>query len=312
MGHVCNESAPSEFIFLAFSKLNEWRFLFTGFLLITYLFTLMGNVLIIILVCLQPNLQTPMYFFLSNLSLLDICQTTTTIPQIIVHLISGTNAISHERCKMQLFFFILFIGTEPLLLAAMAYDRYVAICNPLRYNVVMNYKLCAQLVSASWFTSSLNATIHTLLTLRLPLCGINKINYFFCDIPPLLAISCGDISGNIIAMLAASPIMGIGPGMCVLLSYIHIILRVLKMHSSSGMRKAFSTCASHLTVVLLFYGSSMFQYVRPFSSYSLSKDSKIALFNNILSPLLNPLIYTLRNNDVKGALQRRMMKKIIS
>ncbi|XP_053215909.1 olfactory receptor 5V1-like [Podarcis raffonei] len=307
---VSNETTPFEFILLAFSNSNEWNFLLSGFLLITYLFTFMGNILIITFVSIEPSLQTPMYFFLSNLSFLDVCQTTTTIPQIIVHLISGTNAILYERCIMQLFFLVLFIGAEALLLAAMAYDRYVAICNPLHYNVVMNYKFCAQLVSASWLTSSLNATIHTLLTLRLPLCGINKINYFFCDISPLLAISCGDISGNIIAMLAASPVMGIGPGMCVLLSYIHIILRVLKMHSSSGMRKAFSTCASHLTVVLLFYVSSIFQYIRPFSSYSLSKDSKIALFNNILSPLLNPLIYTLRNKDVKGALQKRMMKKI--
>ncbi|XP_034957495.2 olfactory receptor 5V1-like [Zootoca vivipara] len=307
---VSNETTPFEFILLAFSNSSEWNFLLSGFLVITYLFTLMENILIITFVFVEPSLQTPMYFFLSNLSFLDVCQTTTTIPQIIVHLISGGNAISYERCITQLFFLLLFIGAETLLLAVMAYDRYVAICNPLHYNVVMNYKLCAQLVSASWFTSSLNATIHTLFTLCLSFCGMNKINYFFCDIPPLLAISCGDISGNIIAMLAASPVIGIGPAMCVLLSYIHIILRVLKMHSSSGIRKAFSTCASHLTVVLLFYGSSIFQYIRPFSSYSLSKDSKIALFNNILSPLLNPLIYTLRNNDVKGALQKRMMKKM--
>ncbi|XP_028560170.2 olfactory receptor 5V1-like [Podarcis muralis] len=309
---VSNETAPSEFILLTFSNSYEWCFLLSGFLLITYLFILMGNILIITLVSIEPSLQTPMYFFLCNLSLLDICQTTTTIPQIIVHLISGRNAISYERCKVQLFFFILFIGTETLLLAAMAYDRYVAICNPLRYNVVMNYRLCAQLVSASWFTSSLNTTIHTLITFRLPLCGMNKINYFYCDIPPLVAISCGDISSSIIAMLATSPVMGFGPGMCVLLSYSHIILRVLKMRSSDGMRKAFSTCASHLTVVLLFYGSCLFTYVRPFSSYSLNKDRMIALFNNILSPLLNPLIYTLRNKDVKGALQKRVMKKMLS
>ncbi|XP_061447928.1 olfactory receptor 5V1-like [Rhineura floridana] len=306
-----NETAPSEFILLALSNLNERCFLFSGFMLITYLFTLMGNSLIIILVSLEPSLRTPMYFFLGNLSLLDICQTTTTIPQIIVHLISGRNVISYERCKMQLFFFILFVGAEMLLLAAMAYDRYVAICNPLRYNVVMNYKLCAQLVSASWFTSSLNATLHTIFTFHLPLCGINKINYFYCDIPPLIAISCGNISGNMTAMLAASPVMGFGPGMCIILSYFHIILRILKMRSSAGMRKAFSTCASHLTVVLLFFGNALFTYVRPVSSYSLSKDSMIALFNNILSPLLNPLIYTLRNKDVKRVLQKRMMKEFV-
>ncbi|XP_062992701.1 olfactory receptor 5V1-like [Elgaria multicarinata webbii] len=310
---VSNETAPSEFIFLAISNLNEWHFLLLPFMLITYLFTLMGNLLIIFLISLEPSLHTPMYFFLSNLSLLDICQTTTTIPQIIAYLISGRNNISYKRCKMQLFFFLSFLGTETLLLAVMAYDRYVAICNPLRYYVIMNQKICARLVSASWITSSLNATLHTLLTFKLPLCGINVINYFYCDIPPLVAISCGDTSSNIIAIMAVSPVMGFGPVLCIIISYIHIIWRVLKMNSSAVMKKAFSTCASHLTVVLLFFGSCIFIYIiRPISSHSLNNDVMIALFNNILSPMLNPLIYTLRNKDVKEALQKVMMKKLTS
>ncbi|XP_062992697.1 olfactory receptor 5V1-like [Elgaria multicarinata webbii] len=309
---VSNETAPSEFILLAFSNLSEWRFLFLGFMLMIYLFILMGNFLIIFLISLEPNLQTPMYFFLGNLSVLDICQTTTTIPQIIVHLISGRSTISNERCKMQLFFVVFFIGTETILLAVMSYDRYVAICNPLRYHVVMNQKICAQLVSTTWLTSSLNATVHIIFTFRLSFCGVHEINYFYCDIPPLVAISCGDISGSIIAMLATSPVMGFGPAMCIIISYIHIIWRILKMNSSAGMKKAFSTCASHLTVVLLFFGSCLFSYVRPISSYSLNKDRMIALLNNILSPMLNPLIYTLRNKDVKEALQKMMVKKLLS
>ncbi|XP_053120455.1 olfactory receptor 5V1-like [Hemicordylus capensis] len=306
-----NETVPSEFIFLAFSDLNEWCSLLSGILFIVHLFTLMGNLLIIILIHLEPSLQTPMYYFLGNLSLLDICQTTTTLPQIIACLISGRSVISYARCMMQVFFFVLFSGTETLLLAAMAYDRYAAICNPLQYNVIMNQKTCAQLVSACWFTSSLNASVHTLFTFNLPFCGTNKINYFYCDISPLLAISCGDISHSFIALLATSPIMGFGPILCIIISYIHIILKILNVHSFTGMRKAFSTCASHLTVVLLFYGSCIFAYVRPQSSYSFNTDRMIALLNNILSPMLNPLIYTLRNKDVKGALRNSIVKKLL-
>ncbi|KAF7237970.1 Olfactory receptor 5V1 [Varanus komodoensis] len=307
---ISNETAPSEFILLAFSHLNEWRFLLLVFMLLTYLLTLMGNALIICIISLEPSLQTPMYFFLSNLSLLDLCQTSTTIAQIIVHLISGQNNISYKRCKMQVFFFLLFIGTESLLLAVMAYDRYAAICNPLRYHVVMNKRMCSLLVSTSWFTSSLNATLHTVFTFYLSFCGVNEINYFYCDISPLLAISCGELFNNIIAILAASPIMGFGPAMCILISYIRIIWRILKMNSSTGMKKAFSTCASHLTVVLLFFGSCIFMYIRPISNHSLNNDIMIALFNNILSPMLNPLIYTLRNKDVKEALKKILVKKL--
>ncbi|XP_062992700.1 olfactory receptor 5V1-like [Elgaria multicarinata webbii] len=309
---ISNETAPSEFIFLAFSDLRKWCFLLVGFMLFTYLFILMGNLLIIFLIFLEPNLQTPMYFFLGNLSLLDICQTTTTIPQIIAYLISGRNTISDARCKIQLFFFVFSLGTETILLAVMAYDRYVAICNPLRYHVVMNKKKCAQLVSASWLTSASNASLHTFFTFQLSFCGVNEINYFYCDIPPLLANSCGDISGSIQAILATSPIMGFGPALCIIISYIHIIWSVLKMKSSAGMKKAFSTCASHLSVVLLFFGSSIFTYVRPISSYSLNKDRMTAVLNNILCPMLNPLIYTLRNKDVKKALQKFMVKKLSS
>ncbi|XP_044305954.1 olfactory receptor 5V1-like [Varanus komodoensis] len=303
-----NETTPSVFILLPIFNLNEWHYLLLTFMLITYSFTLMGNVLIILLIFLEPGLQTPMYFFLGNLSLLDLGQTTTTVPQIIVHLVSGMNIISYKRCKTQLFFFLLFIGTETLLLTAMAYDRYVAICNPLRYHVVMNLKICAHLISASWLTSSLNATMHMLFTFRLPLCGVNEINYFYCDIPPLLAISCGDISNNIIAILAASPVMGFGPATCIVISYTHIIWRILKMNSSAGMRKTFSTCTSHLTVVLLFFGSCIFMYIRPISNHLLNNDMIISLLNNILSPMLNPLVYTFRNKDVKEAL-RKIVKK---
>ncbi|XP_063158339.1 olfactory receptor 5V1-like [Candoia aspera] len=309
---ISNKTAPSEFILLAFSELNEWHFFLSGLMIFTYLFTVMGNSLIIFLVSFESNLQTPMYIFLSNLSVLDICLTTTTIPQLIVNLISGRSVIAYTRCKIQLFFYVLFVGSEFLLLAVMAYDRYAAICNPLHYTMIMSQKLCGQLLSASWFISSLNSTIHTVFTFSLPFCRANKINYFYCDISPFLAISCGDISRSVNALLATSPIMGLAPAVCIIISYICIISTILKMNSSAAMRKAFSTCASHFIVIFLYCGSCLFSYTRPISSYSLNRDSIIALVNNMISPVLNPLIYTLRNKDVKAALQNFMMRKLFS
>ncbi|XP_015672562.1 olfactory receptor 5V1-like [Protobothrops mucrosquamatus] len=310
--NISNKTAPSEFILLAFSDLFEWNFFLSGFMIFTYFFTVMGNALIVFLVFSESNLQTPMYFFLINLSVLDICLNTTTIPQLIVNLLSGKSVIAYERCKIQLFFYVLFVGNEFLLLGVMAYDRYVAICNPLRYIMVMSQKLCSQLLSAIWLISSLNSTIHTVFTFSLPLCRGNKINYFYCDISPFLAISCGNISRSTNAILATSPIMGLAPAMCIIISYICIISRILKMNSSAAMRKAISTCASHFIVVLLYCGSCLFSYIRPTSSYSLNRDSIVALVNNMISPILNPLIYTLRNKDVKEALQNIMRKKLFS
>ncbi|XP_067425469.1 olfactory receptor 5V1-like [Emydura macquarii macquarii] len=305
-----NQTMPTKFILLGFHNIQGLRFLLSWVISIIYIFTLLGNSLIIVLSLVEPHLQTPMYFFLGNLSLLDICQTTTTVPQMLLHLLSGRSSISYAGCSAQLYFFLFFVGAECVLLAAMAYDRYVAICNPLRYTLLVNRKLCVLLASLSWLSGALNAAVHTFLTIRLPFCEANRLNYFYCDIPPLLALSCGDISFNVTMILVSSIFLGWSPSLCIGLSYGFIVSRVLKIRSTEGRRKAFSTCVSHLTAVLLYYGSSIFTYVRPLSSYSLGNDRLISLLYSIITPMLNPLIYTLRNKDVKRALKKILERQM--
>ncbi|XP_073165378.1 olfactory receptor 5V1-like [Lepidochelys kempii] len=299
-----NQTVLEEFIILGFSSLREMRpSLFSGFLF-TYLFTLFGNTCIIILVLVDQRLHTPMYFFLGNLAFLDICSTTTTIPQMLVHLLSERSNISFKGCALQLYFFFSFMGTKCLLLAAMAFDRYVAICNPLCYTLIVNKSICLQLAAASWVTGFLNSAIHTVFTFWLPFCGDNRIDYFYfyCDIPPLLELSCGDTSLNKLLLLCIGLFIAWTPFACILLSYTYIISTILKMPSSKGKRKAYSTCSSHLTVVLLYYGSSIFSYLRPSSRHTSDSARLISVLYSVLTPMLNPIIYTLRNKDVKVAL----------
>ncbi|KAM7150760.1 olfactory receptor 5V1-like [Macrochelys suwanniensis] len=307
---MANETAPTEFIIMGFSNLQQLQFLLFGIFLVTYLCTLVGNISIIIIVCMDAQLRTPMYFFLGNLSFLDLCYTTTNVPQMLVHLLVERKRISYAGCIVQLYFFLAFVGTECILLAVMAYDRYVAICNPLHYLVIMRKTLCLQLAGASWASGFLNSVVHTYFTFRLPFCGANQINYFFCDIPPLLKLSCGDTSLNEIILLAVGVFIGWTPFLCIVLSYVYIISTIMKIRSTEGRLKAFSTCGSHLTIVLLYYGSSIFTYVRPISSYSLDNDRLISVLYSIVTPMLNPLIYTLRNKDVKGALRKVFMGKL--
>ncbi|XP_062954531.1 olfactory receptor 5V1 [Cynocephalus volans] len=298
-----NQTALSEFIILGFSNLDELKFLlFTTFFLI-YTCTLGGNIFIILVIMTDPHLHTPMYYFLGNLAFLDICYTTTNVPQMMVHLLSEKKSISYVGCAAQLFAFIFFVGSECLLLAAMAYDRYIAICKPLRYSVIMNKALYSQLAASCWTGGFLNSVVHTVLTFHLPFCGNNQINYFFCDIPPLLILSCGDTSVNELVLLSIGVFLGWTPFLCIILSYLYIISTVLRIHSSEGRYKAFSTCASHLVIVLLFYGSAIFTYVRPISSYSLEKDRLISILYSAVTPMLNPIIYTLRNKDIKEAVR---------
>ncbi|XP_067388297.1 olfactory receptor 5V1-like [Emydura macquarii macquarii] len=304
-----NQTALKEFIILGFSSLQEVRFsLFSGFLF-TYLFTLLGNTFVIVTALVDHRLHTPMYFFLGNLSFLDICYTTTTIPQMLVHLLSERSNISYAGCVLQLYFFFSFVGTECLLLAVMAFDRYVAICNPLRYTLIVNKSLCIQLSAASWVSGFLNSAVHTAFTFQLPFCGDNRIDYFYCDIPPLLELSCGDTSLSKLLLLSIGLFIAWTPFACILLSYTYIISTILKMPSSQGKRKAFSTCSSHLTVVLLYYGSSIFSYLRPSSGYSPGSARLISVLYSVLTPMLNPIIYTLRNKDVKETL-KNMMRRI--
>nr|XP_056719124.1 olfactory receptor 5V1-like [Euleptes europaea] len=303
-----NETALTEFLILGFSSLQDLQLLLFFIFLLTYICTLVGNISIITIACLDPQLHTPMYFFLGNLSFLDICYTTTNVPQMLGHLLSERKSITYAGCVIQLYFFISFVGTECILLAAMAYDRFVAICHPLYYAVMMRKELCLQLAGASWASGFLNSAVHTYFTFRLPFCGANELNYFFCDIPPLLNLSCGDTTLNEIILLVVGVFIGWTPFICIVLSYVYIISTILKISSSEGRLKAFSTCSSHLTIVLMYYGSAIFTYVRPLSTYS-DKDRFISILYSIITPMLNPLIYTLRNKDIKCALNRTFMGK---
>ena len=298
-----NQTVLFEFIILGFSNLKELQFLLFTIFLVTYICTLGGNSFIILVTMTNLHLHTPMYFFLENLAFLDICYTTTNVPQMMAHLLSEKKSISYLGCMAQLFAFIFFVGSESLLLAAMAYDRYVAICKPLRYSVIMNKVLYSQLAASCWSGGFLNSAVHTVLTFRLPFCGNNQINYFFCDIPPLLVLSCGDTSVNELALLSIGVVIGWTPFLCIVLSYLYIISTILRIRSSKGRQKAFSTCASHLTIVLLYYGSTIFTYGRPISTYSLEKDRLISVLYSIVTPMLNPIIYSLRNKDIQEAMQ---------
>ncbi|XP_049621376.1 olfactory receptor 5V1-like [Suncus etruscus] len=303
-----NQTILTEFIILGFSDLNELQYLLLTIFLLTYICTLGGNIFIILVTIIDTHLHTPMYYFLGNLAFLDIGYTTTIVPQMMVHLLSENKSISYEGCVTQLFIFISFVGSECLLLAAMAYDRYVAICKPLRYSVIMNKVLCKKLATSCWISGFLNAVLHTVLTFRLPFCGNNQINYFFCDIPPLLILSCGDTLVNEVALLSVGVFIGWTPFLCIILSYLYIISTILRIHSKEGRHKAFSTCASHLIIVLLYYGSSIFTYVKPISTYSLEKDRLISVLYSVITPMLNPIIYTLRNKDIKEAVKAMRRK----
>uniref|UniRef100_A0A4X1STS1 Olfactory receptor n=1 Tax=Sus scrofa TaxID=9823 RepID=A0A4X1STS1_PIG len=270
-----NQTALSEFIILGFSNLNQLQFLLFTIFFLTYICTLGGNTFIILVTVVDPRLHTPMYHFLGNLAFLDICYTTTNVPQMMAHLLSEKKSISYGGCMAQLFAFIFFVGSECLLLAAMAYDRYVAICKPLRYSVIMNKVLYSQLAASCWSGGFLNSAVHTVLAFRLPFCGNNQINYFFCDIPPLLVLSCGDTSVNEVALLSIGVVIGWTPFLCIVLSYLYIISTILRIRSSKGRQKAFSTC----------------------------KDRLISVLYSVVTPMLNPIIYTLRNKDIKEAME---------
>ncbi|XP_030047843.1 olfactory receptor 1361-like [Microcaecilia unicolor] len=298
-----NKTSVSNFILLGFTPVQELCLaLFLVFLAI-FLITLLGNSVIIAVIRLSSQLHTPMYFFLSILSAIDICFITVTVPNMLKILISESKTISYSGCLAQVYFFISFAGTECFLLAVMAYDRYVAICSPLQYTLVMNSKLCHYLVIGSFLGGFLKSLLHTLLLLRLSFCHSNIINHFFCDLTGLYKLSCSDTSLNELMIFIEGPFTLIVPFVIIVLSYCRIIITILKMSSSESRHKAFSTCSSHLTVVTLLYGSTIIINVRPSSSYSPKKDKVAAVIYSVLTPMLNPFIYSLRNNEMKGVLR---------
>nr|CAI9704278.1 unnamed protein product [Rangifer tarandus platyrhynchus] len=307
-----NESIPLEFIFLGFSDRPWLEFPLFVVFFISYMVTIFGNLIIIVVSRLDSRLQTPMYFFLTNLSLLDLCYTTSTVPQLLVNLHSTRKVISYGGCVAQLFMFLALGATECVLLAVMSFDRFVAICRPLRYSVIMRQRLCLQLAAASWITGFSNSMWLSTLTLQLPLCGPFVLDHFLCEVPALLKLSCVDTTANeaelffVMEMLAFTfaILIVLLPLTLILVSYGHIAAAVLRIKSAAGRRKAFNTCSSHLTVVSLFYGSIIYMYMQPGNSSSQDQGKFLTLFYNLVTPMLNPLIYTLRNKEVKGALKK--------
>ncbi|XP_034260498.2 olfactory receptor 5V1-like [Pantherophis guttatus] len=299
-----NQTQRTEFIFLPFSSLRSHQVHLFLVFLAAYLVTLLGNFMIIILILLDSRLHTPMYFFLSQLSCLDICLSSVVVPKILVNLLRQQYTISYEQCLAQAFFLIGFAGCEPALLAVMAYDRYAAICQPLHYAHLMRSKLCVQLSVAIWLWGFLDSAIHTALASRLEFCGNNNVPHIFCDVPPLLKIACSDIWVNELTNHITSIFVGLGPFLFIILSYFLILISILKIRSNTGRHKAFSTCASHIAVVTLCVGNGYLNYNQPSAGYSIETDALISTSFCIVTPMLNPLIYSLRNKEVKGALRK--------
>ncbi|XP_030042366.1 olfactory receptor 1019-like [Microcaecilia unicolor] len=299
-----NGTSFSRFILLGFSDLPELQPFISLGLFLLYLITVSGNLLIITAVCLSSRLHKPMYFFLCNLSFLDLCCTSITIPKMIACLLTGNNVITFTECVTQLYFFLSFTSTEFFLLSAMSYDRYVAICNPLRYALIMNKRICILLAAASWITGFLDIVPYMVFISRLVFCHDNIINHFFCDIPPLMELACNGIQSFQLTIFVEGIFMGFIPFMMTLSSYTYIIAAILKIRSSQGRHKAFSTCSSHLTVVILFYGTVICMYMRPSSLQSPDQDKFFSLLYMAVIPMLNPIIYSLRNTDVKSALKK--------
>ncbi|XP_055990519.1 olfactory receptor 5W2-like [Sorex fumeus] len=300
----------SEFIFLGLSSRRDVQLELFVFFLFVYGTTVIANVGMILLIKMDSRLHTPMYYFLSNLSFCDVCYSTSVSPKMLVDFLSEKKSISYSFCPVQMYFWEVFADVECLMLAVMAYDRYVAICNPLLYTVAMSRRLCTLLVVLTYIMGLIDSAIHTCLTFRLSFCNSNLINHFFCDIPPLLALATSDTSINEIMLFVFGTIILGCSIFTVFLSYSYIIATILRMKSAEGRRKAFSTCASHLSTVALFHGTLLYMYFRPSSSYSMDVDKMTSVFYTVIIPMLNPLIYSLRNKDVKSALKKLISFKL--
>ncbi|XP_069057655.1 olfactory receptor 5V1-like [Pleurodeles waltl] len=301
---VENQTLATEFIIVGFYDFPHLLVpLFFAFLLL-YFFVLVGNLLIMLMVYCNTQLHTPMYFFLTNLAFLDISYTTLIFPNMLAHFFLEGTHISLNECLLQVFFFIFIVCTEFLLLTVMAYDRYVAICNPLRYLSIMSDVVCMKLAAGSWIFSFLTPIPHTILTSRLSFCGSHTINHFFCDVAAVINLSCSSTRAIELTTYLFGTTFGVAPFALTITSYIHIISTILKIQSAEGRRKAFSTCASHITVVILFYGGVCSTYMRPPSKVSVKNSKLLSLLYVALTPLCNPIIYSLKNTEFKNILRK--------
>ncbi|XP_075398978.1 olfactory receptor 1C1 [Tenrec ecaudatus] len=303
-----NLTVIGEFVLLGLSLSVEQQHQLSALFLCMYVVTVAGNMLIILGIVRDSCLHSPMYFFLSNLAFVDICFTSTTVPQMVVNTLSSSKTISFSCCLTQLFFFISFVNMDSFLLCVMAYDRYVAICHPLRYTTLMNPRVCVHLVAGSWMVTFLHALLHTSLMARLSFCSSNTIHHFFCDLNPLLKLSCSDVSFNILLIFTVGGLLALTPLICILISYGFIFSTILKITSTQGKQRAFSTCGCHLSVVVLFYGTASAVYFSPSSTHTPLRDTLSAIMYTVVTPMLNPFIYSLRNTDMKKALQKTFAK----
>ncbi|XP_032765676.1 olfactory receptor 145-like [Rattus rattus] len=304
-----NASLVTEFILMGLTNQPELKIALFLLFLGMYMITALGNLALIVLIVLNSQLHTPMYFFLLNLSCIDLCYCSVITPKMLMSFIVKRNVISYEGCMTQFFFFAFFVISECYVLTAMAYDRYVAICNPLLYNIVMSPKVCSYLMTGSYLVGFSGAMIHTGCILRLNFCDGNTINHYFCDILPLLQLSCTSTYVNEIELFIVAGKDIIVPTVIIFTSYGFILSSILKIRSTEGMSKAFSTCSSHIIAVSLFFGSCTFMYLKPSSVGSMDQGKISSVFYNIVVPMMNPLIYSLRNKDVKIALKKTITKR---
>ncbi|XP_069882872.1 olfactory receptor 1468-like [Dipodomys merriami] len=305
-----NQTIISEFLLLGLPIQPEHQHLFYALFLTMYLTTVLGNGLITVLIRLDSHLHTPMYWFLSNLSFSDLCFSSVTMPELLKNMQSQVPAIPYAGCLTQMYFFLFFADLESFLLVAMAYDRYVAICFPLHYTSIMSPKLCVGLVVLSWVLTMSHAMVHTLLVTRLAFCENNVIPHFFCDLSALVKLACSDTHVNELVIFTMGGLVVVIPFLLITVSYARIISSILKVPSSRGIHKVLSTCGSHLSVVSLFYGTIIGLYLCPSADNSTLKETVMAMMYTVVTPMLNPFIYSLRNRDMKGALGRILSRKI--
>ncbi|NXO50473.1 O10C1 protein, partial [Aramus guarauna] len=298
-----NLSEVSEFRLLGFSEVSHFHPLLFVVLFSLYILTLIANTVTALIINGDNTLHTPMYFFLTQLSCLDICYLSVIVPKILENLMVGTVIISKTGCAMQMFFFLFFGVAECFLLAAMSFDRYMAICYPLHYTIIMTSSVCKSLVAGTYICGTAVGLVHTIITFSLPFCGL-AINHFFCEIQPLLELLCGNTSPSEIQVIVVAVFAIVTPFVLIIYSYICIISTIVKMSSAESQQKSFSTCSSHLLVVTLFYGTASSMYLWPKSSYSATVDKMLSLSYSVVTPLLNPIIYSLRNEEVKGAMRK--------
>ncbi|XP_049621374.1 olfactory receptor 2G3-like [Suncus etruscus] len=299
-----NSTIKEEFILVGFSEQPHLEnTIFMG-VLVSYILTLVGNTIIILISFIDAQLKTPMYYFLSHLSLVDICFTTSIVPQLLWNLRGPAKTITAVGCAIQLYVSLALGSTECVLLAVMAFDRYAAVCKPLHYAAVMNPQLCQALAGVAWLSGIGNTLIQSTITLLLPRCGHRRIHHFFCEVPSMIKLACVNIHANEVQLFIASLVLLLLPLSLILISYGHIVKAVIRIKSAQAWRKALGTCGSHLIVVSIFYGTITAIYIQPNSSYAHTYGKFISLFYTVVTPTLNPIIYTLRNKDVKGALRR--------